>query len=88
MQQRSQAERSLTINANTYICLDCGTIHTDACTCGSGRQQAVGDTHLRGMFVDAYVSVEMFAGQPRLVIKKPSGQVRIPLQLEDLLPGF
>lgn len=71
---------------NTYLCLDCGKIHTEACTCGSSRQQHVGDIHLATKGLNAYVSVETRAGEPHLVVKKPSGQVDIRLAPEDLLP--
>ena len=72
--------------ANTYICLDCGKIHGGSCpACGSGRQRVAGDIHLGALFVDAYVEVQTTGKQPRLIVKKASGQVDIPLTEADLL---
>ena len=67
---------------NQYQCEDCDhVVDAPRCPeCGSGRVRVLSDLHLGALGIDVYV---MRDGQ-RLIIKKPSGQVRVELTLEDL----
>lgn len=70
---------------NTFICKDCHKIQALTCECGSGRLEILGDEHLEQLGVDAYLAVHRLSNKTYLLIKKPSGQVRIPLQAQDLI---
>lgn len=73
---------------NTYQCIDCGKISSPTCECGSARLQIIGDLHIIAKHVDAYINICKIDGRYHLLIKKPSGQVSIPLQNQDLLTSF
>jgi hypothetical protein len=67
---------------NVYKCSRCGHTYSDDChACGYGQPQALGDIHLGSLGVVAYV--EVIGNQ--LIIKKPSGQVNVQLQPQDLI---
>lgn len=70
---------------NTFKCIDCHTTQAHECKCGSGRLWLIGDLHLRSMGIDGYIGLEGIQGKAYLLIKKPSGQVQIPLQDQDLI---
>lgn len=73
--------------SNTYKCTICLRIHGDACPeCGAGQRRVLGDLWLTALGLDAYAGVEARPDGAYLIIKKPSGQVRIPLQPEDMGP--
>lgn len=78
---------------NTYFCYDCAKdgitsqVPELTCpTCGSHRVHPSGDLHLHNLFdLDVYICpVVNPDGARYLLVKKPSGQVLVPLQEQDM----
>jgi hypothetical protein len=70
---------------NTFKCIGCQKTQAHTCTCGSGHLWIVGDEHLVHHGIDAYLSLEYKNGDAYLLIKKPSGQATIPIEIQDLI---
>ena len=73
---------------NVYKCMNCQTTQALTCTCGSAQLWLIGDEHLTHLGLEVYIATHTTEDKTCLIIKKPSGQVSVPLQDQDLFTSF
>ena len=74
--------------ATYFRCKRCGEYGSVQCECGSANVEVMGDIYLGIAGVDGYISVKTDRPMPCIIVKKPSGQVTIDLDAQDLILGW